>query len=113
MKQLEAARTRVSPVPPAEHRPVPRRKAAWRRGLAPYTFILPILVFTLLLLAYPMFYSLTLSFQDATVDTFVSGDMPFNAFPTYQHTLSTVAFWQALVTTIVFTFCRILFELTT
>jgi len=112
MKQLEAARTRVSPVPPAEHRPVPRRKAAWRRGLAPYTFILPILVFTLLLLAYPMFYSLTLSFQDATVDTFVSGDMPFNGFANYQQTLSTGTFWQALVNTIVFTFCSILFQFT-
>jgi multiple sugar transport system permease protein len=69
-------------------------------------------VFTLLLLAYPMLYSLTLRFRDATVDTFVSGDMPFNGFANYQQTLSTGTFWQALVNTIIFTFCSILFQFT-
>jgi multiple sugar transport system permease protein len=112
MKQLEATRTRVSLVPPVEPRPLPHRKAAWWRALAPYSFILPIVVFTLLLLAYPMLYSLTLSFRDATVDTFVSGDMPFNGFANYQQTLSTGTFWQALVNTIIFTFCSILFQFT-
>src|SRR5215469_1242633 len=112
MKQLEAASTRVSRVPPAAPRPVTRRKAVWWTSLAPYSFILPIAVFALLLLAYPMLYSLTLSFRDATVDTFVSGDMPFNGVANYQQTLSTGTFWQALVNTIIFTFCSILFQFT-
>ena len=112
MKQLEAAHTRVSPVAAPEPRPVRRRKPAWWRALTPYSFVLPIVVFTLLLLAYPMLYSLTLSFRDATVDTFVSGDMPFNWFANYQQTLSSGTFWQALVNTIIFTFCSILFQFT-
>jgi multiple sugar transport system permease protein len=112
MKQLEAARTPVSRVPPAAPRPVTHRKAVWWTGFAPYSFILPIVAFTLLLLAYPMLYSLTLSFRDATVDTFVSGDMPFNGVANYQQTLSTGTFWQALVNTIIFTFCSILFQFT-
>src|SRR5215469_900181 len=112
MKQLEAASTRVSRVPPAAPRPVTHRKAVWWTSLAPYSFILPIVVFALLLLAYPMLYSLTLSFRDATVDTFVSGDMPFNGVANYQQTLSTGTFWQALVNTIIFTFCSILFQFT-
>jgi multiple sugar transport system permease protein len=112
MKQLEAAPTQVSRVPPGAPRPIAHPKAVWWTSLAPYSFILPIVAFTLLLLAYPILYSLTLSFRDATVDTFVSGDMPFNGVANYQQTLSTGTFWQALVNTIIFTFCSILFQFT-
>jgi multiple sugar transport system permease protein len=112
MKQLEAAPTQVSRVPPGAPRSIAHRKAVWWTGLAPYSFILPIVVFTLLLLAYPMLYSLTLSFRDATVDTFVSGDMPFNGVANYQQTLSSGTFWQALFNTIIFTFCSILLQFT-
>jgi multiple sugar transport system permease protein len=112
MSKIEAIPARSTSAPEVQARVVPHRKAAWWRALVPYSFILPIVVFTLLLLAYPMLYSVTLSFRDATVDTFVSGDMPFNGFANYQQTLSTGTFWQALVNTIIFTFCSILFQFT-
>jgi multiple sugar transport system permease protein len=112
MKQLEATPERVAKVLRGGHPVVPRRKVKWRTGLTPYSFILPIVVFTLLLLVYPVFYSLALSFRDATVDTFVSGDMPFIGVGNYQQTLSSNTFWQALVNTVIFTFCSILFQFT-
>jgi multiple sugar transport system permease protein len=110
MKQLEATPERFATVLRGGHPVVPLRKARWRAVLTPYSFILPIVVFTLLLLVYPVFYSLALSFRDATVDTFVSGDMPFIGAGNYQQTLSSNTFWQALVNTVIFTFCSILFQ---
>jgi multiple sugar transport system permease protein len=112
MKQLEAIQTRAAAGPGTEARIVPRRKAAWRGALTSYTFILPIAVFGLLLLVYPVLYSLALSFRDATVETFVSGDMPFIGLSNYQQVLTSSTFWQALGNTIIFTLCSILFQFT-
>jgi multiple sugar transport system permease protein len=112
MKQLEAIETREAAAPGTEAQIVPRSKPAWRRALAPYTFILPIAVFGLFLLVYPVLYSLALSFRDATVETFVSGDMPFTGLDNYQQVLASSTFWQALENTVVFTFCSILFQFT-
>jgi multiple sugar transport system permease protein len=112
MKQLEAIQTRAATVPGTEARIVPRRRAPWRRVSASYTFILPIAVFGLLLLVYPVLYSLALSFRDATVETFVSGDMPFVGLSNYREVLASSTFWQALENTIIFTFCSILFQFT-
>jgi multiple sugar transport system permease protein len=57
-------------------------------------------------------YSLALSFRDATVETFVGGDMPFVGLSNYEQILSSSTFWQALENTVVFTFCSILFQFT-
>ena len=51
---------------------------------SPYLFILPFVIFCLILLLYPVIYSLALSFREATVETFVSGEMPFNGLTQYQ-----------------------------
>ena len=112
MSQLEARREQGAIIEGSELRPAPKPKPVWRSGLAPYTFILPIVCFALLLLVYPVLYSLALSFRDATVDTFVGGDMPFVGFANYQQSLSNPTFWLALQNTIVFTFCSILFQFT-
>jgi multiple sugar transport system permease protein len=86
------------------------RKA--RFDASPYLFILPFVIFCLALLLYPVAYSLALSFRQATVDTFVSGDMPFNGLTQYQAALSDPIFWRALVNTILFAFFSILFQFT-
>ena len=70
-----------------------RRKA--RFDTSPYLFILPFVLFCLALLLYPVVYSLTLSFRHATVDTFVSGDMPFNGLTQYQAALSRSGFLES------------------
>jgi multiple sugar transport system permease protein len=80
--------------------------------LSPYFFILPFVIFCLVLLLYPVAYSLALSFRQATVETFVSGDMPFNGFAQYQAALADPIFWRALVNTILFAFFSILFQFT-
>jgi multiple sugar transport system permease protein len=89
---------------------IKRRKA--RFDYSPYLFILPFVIFCLALLLYPVIYSLTLSFRDATVETFVSGEMPFNGFTQYQAALADPVFWRALINTVLFAFFSILFQFT-
>ena len=79
---------------------------------SPYLFILPFVIFCLILLLYPVVYSLALSFREATVETFVSGEMPFNGFTQYQVALSDPVFWRALINTLLFAFFSILFQFT-
>jgi multiple sugar transport system permease protein len=83
-----------------------------RFDASPYLFILPFVIFCLVLLLYPVAYSLALSFRQATVETFVSGEMPFNGMTQYQAALSDPIFWRALVNTILFAFFSILFQFT-
>jgi multiple sugar transport system permease protein len=86
------------------------RKA--RFDTSPYLFILPFVLFCLALLLYPVVYSLTLSFRQATVDTFVSGDMPFNGLTQYQAAVTDPVFWRAVINTVLFAFFSILFQFT-
>jgi len=83
-----------------------------RFDASPYLFILPFVIFCLILLLYPVLYSLALSVRQATVETFVSGDMPFNGLTQYQAALADPIFWRALVNTILFAFFSILFQFT-
>jgi multiple sugar transport system permease protein len=89
----------------------PRARKA-RYDASPYTFILAFVVFCLMMLLYPVVYSLTLSFRQATVETFVSGDMPFNGLTQYQAALVDPIFWRAVTNTILFAFFSILFQFT-
>jgi multiple sugar transport system permease protein len=84
------------------------RKA--RYDFSPYTFILGFVIFCLVMLLYPVVYSLTLSFRQATVDTFVSGDMPFNGLAQYQAAVTDPVFWRAVINTVVFAFFSIVFQ---
>jgi multiple sugar transport system permease protein len=79
---------------------------------SPYLFILPFVIFCLVLLLYPVVYSLALSFREATVETFVSGEMPFNGLTQYQTALADPVFWRALINTLIFAFLSILFQFT-
>jgi multiple sugar transport system permease protein len=79
---------------------------------SPYLFILPFVIFCLILLLYPVVYSLALSFREATVETFVSGEMPFNGLTQYQAALADPIFWRALTNTLLFAFFSILFQFT-
>jgi multiple sugar transport system permease protein len=112
MKQLEAIPEQPTSAPGNQRPVVPRRRTAWRAALTSYSFILPIAVFGVFLLVYPVLYSLALSFRDATVETIVGGDMPFIGFTNYEQSLADPTFWQALKNTVIFTFCSILFQFT-
>jgi multiple sugar transport system permease protein len=105
------------PIPPTPGRELPaardqrpgRARLFWRSAKL-YLFVLPLVVFTLLLLLYPILYSFALSFRDATVETFVSGDMPWNGLTNYQTAVTDPTFVTALSNTVVFTFFSILFQ---
>src|ERR1700732_4309923 len=110
--QLGDAKDRPGLSGPVNLRPQKRRAVRWQRWFTPYSFVLPIILFTVFFLAYPVIYSVTLSFRDATIDTFVGGDMPFNGLANYQQSLSNSTFWRALLNTVLFTFFSILFQFT-
>src|SRR6202048_1221842 len=88
-------------------RPMARRA---RFDASPYLFILPFFLFCLLLMLYPVVYSLTLSFRQDTLDTSVSGDMPVNGLTQYQAAVADPVFWRAVVNTVLFAFFSILFQ---
>jgi multiple sugar transport system permease protein len=110
--QIGGARDRPGLSGPVNLRSPKKPAVRWRRLFTPYSFVLPIVLFALLFLAYPVVYSVALSFRDATIDTFVGGDMPFNGVTNYQQGLSNPNFWRALLNTVLFTFFSILFQFT-
>jgi multiple sugar transport system permease protein len=61
-------------------------------------------------MCYPVIYSLTLSFRNATVETFVGGEMNFNGLTNYQAVIVDPAFWKALSNTVVFTLASLIFQ---
>jgi multiple sugar transport system permease protein len=103
------ARKEMQAVVAEQSGPMPRKA---RFDTSPYLFILPFVLFCLALLLYPVVYSLTLSFRQATVDTFVSGDMPFNGLTQYQAAVADPVFWRAVVNTVLFAFFSIVFQFT-
>ncbi|HEY4780198.1 MAG TPA: sugar ABC transporter permease, partial [Chthoniobacterales bacterium] len=110
--QIGDAKDRPGLSGPVNLAPQKRGAVRWQRWFTPYSFVLPIVLFTALFLAYPVIYSVALSFRDATIDTFVGGNMPFNGLANYQQSLSNSTFWRALLNTVLFTFFSILFQFT-
>ncbi|MET8771760.1 sugar ABC transporter permease [Streptomyces sp. NPDC004658] len=96
-------RSGSSPVP---DRSGPARTAArarlWSR-VSRWLFLLPAVVYLLLFFGYPLVRNVVMSFQQYSATTFYTGTAPFVGLRNYTHTLSTDVFWQALLTTVVFT----------
>ena len=109
-KQAVAGGRRIAtPTEPLAAQGGPR----WQRWNWPaYVFVLPAFAFCALLLCYPVLYSFALSFRDATVETFVSGSMPFIGLSQYQQVVADPVFWKAMTNTVLFTFLSILFQFT-
>ncbi len=82
------------------------RKSEWSK----YNLIFPAFLFCAVLMCYPVLYSLTLSFRNATVETFVGGEMNFNGLTNYQAVLADPVFWKALTNTIIFTLSSLVFQ---
>jgi multiple sugar transport system permease protein len=90
----------------------PQRSASHFRmsALSKYWLILPALIFCAVLMVYPVLYSLTLSFRNATVETFVGGEMNFNGLANYQSVIADPVFWKALTNTVLFTILSLVFQ---
>jgi multiple sugar transport system permease protein len=66
-------------------------------------FILPMLLFIVLMMAYPIFVNIQTSLHDVTVTTFRSGDAPFVALENYAQLLQDPSFLKATSLSLSFT----------
>jgi multiple sugar transport system permease protein len=75
-----------------------------------YLFVVPMLVFIIFMLGYPIFVNVQMSFYDVTVRTFRSGDAPFVGLDNYLKLMQDSAFLKAVVLSFTFTTTSILFQ---
>src|SRR5262245_1118129 len=68
-----------------------------------YLFIAPMLIFIILMLAYPIFVNIQMSFYDVTVTTFRSGDAPYVGLDNYVKLLQNPAFVKSIGLSFTFT----------
>jgi len=54
------------------------------------------MIFCAVLMIYPVLYSLTLGFRNATVETFVGGEMNFNGLANYQSVIADRCFLEGI-----------------
>ncbi|MGW2099136.1 carbohydrate ABC transporter permease [Streptomyces olivaceoviridis] len=78
------------------------RSRLWAR-VSRWLFLLPALVYLSLFFGYPVVKNVVMSFQEYSVTTFYTGAAPFVGLRNYTAVLSTDVFWQALLTTVLFT----------
>lgn len=75
-----------------------------------YLFVIPALVFMLLLIGYPLIYNVILSFQNVDLSTMTSGDSSFVGFDNYRQLLDMEVFGVSIVNTIIYTFGSVVFQ---
>ncbi|MEV5149270.1 sugar ABC transporter permease [Streptomyces sp. NPDC052727] len=80
----------------------PARARLWAR-VSRWLFLLPALVYLLLFFGYPLVENVVMSFQEYSATTFYTGAAPSVGLRNYTDVLSTDVFWQALLTTALFT----------
>jgi multiple sugar transport system permease protein len=75
-----------------------------------YLFILPMLIFMTVMMAYPIFVNIRMSLQDVTVATFRSGEAPFVGLENYRVLLQDAAFLNSVQRSLTFTLISILLQ---
>ncbi len=73
------------------------------RGLGPYLFVAPALIFLAALVVYPIFLNIVMSFQDRTLANLVDGSAPWVGTANYDVAFSTPSFRAAAVHSVVAT----------
>jgi multiple sugar transport system permease protein len=84
----------------------------FREKLTAYFYILPSGLFLLIVLGFPIIYSIFMSFQKYTLETLVSRQTEFIWFKNYSDVLNDPAFMNALQHSLVFTIASIFFQFT-
>jgi multiple sugar transport system permease protein len=77
-----------------------------------YFFIVPMLAFIVIMLGYPIFTNIQMSFYDVTVTTFRSGDAPYVGLENYLVLLRDPAFTKSVVISLGFTSVSIMLQFT-
>jgi multiple sugar transport system permease protein len=83
-----------------------KKRLKWGRLL----FLIPALVYMLVIFIYPLIYNLTMSFEDYTTTSFITGVAPFIGFKNYAAVLSDVLMKKTVWNTILFTVGSIVFQ---
>jgi multiple sugar transport system permease protein len=81
-----------------------------RNKLISIMYVLPALALMLLLIGYPIFYNIRISFQDFTIASLNQTHIPFVGWDNYRKVVATDTFWTALYNTLYFTFWCILLQ---
>lgn len=84
--------------------------AGWLRRHSHYLFVAPMLIYTILMLAYPIASNVQTSLYDVDVATFRSGDAPFIGLENYRELLHDSAFLKATALSLSFTSTSILLQ---
>ncbi len=87
-------------------------RTAWLRRHSGYLFVAPMLIYTLVMMIYPIFYNVQTSLYDVDVATFRSGDAPFIGLQNYGELLSNPAFLKATALSLSFTSTSIFLQFT-
>src|SRR4051812_4963373 len=75
-----------------------------------YLFVVPMLIFIILMLGYPIFVNIQMSFYDVTVTTFRSGNAAFVGLDNYLKLLQDPAFIKATSLSFAFTTLSIILQ---
>jgi multiple sugar transport system permease protein len=91
---------------------VRRRRVRLEGRWVPLGFMLPAVVYLLVMFCYPLYYNVSMSLRHFTVASFLTGVAPFVAFQNYIDMFGGRLFNQALVTTAIFTVLSIVGQMT-
>jgi multiple sugar transport system permease protein len=75
-----------------------------------YLFVVPMLIFIILMVGYPIFVNIQMSFYDVNVQTFRSGNAPFVGLDNYLKLLHDPAFLKAVTLSFTFTTLSIILQ---
>src|SRR5215204_7591902 len=89
----------------------PAMRLQLRKGTN-YLFVLPMLIFIVVMLGYPIFVNVQTSLHDVTVTTFRSGNAPFVGLDNYRKIFQDEAFLKSLSLSLAFTSLSIMLQFT-
>jgi N,N'-diacetylchitobiose transport system permease protein len=89
----------------------PATSKTWRYGRLPYALIAPSVVLLLLVLAWPMYRLITLSFQNYGLKALMSGSGEWIGLGNYTDIFTDSQFWTVLLRSVVFTTFAVTFTL--
>lgn len=87
-----------------------RKPLLENKRVAGYLFVLPALLYMLLLVGYPIIYNVILSFQDVTAITLSQGTHKFIGWNNFRTIFADPVFSKAFVQTIIYTLGSMLFQ---
>src|SRR5699024_8558571 len=76
-----------------------------------YVFVIPAVIFMLLLIGYPLIYNIILSFQNVDLSSLTSGKSSFIGFENYKQLFATDVFGISVFNTIIYTVGSVVFQM--